>query len=51
MIEIRRSDHEIIRADPISPKEREQAWIEYIRQAGYEAIKHAMEEQNGNSKE
>lgn len=51
MIEIRRSDHKIIRADPISPKDQERAWIEYIRQTGYGAIKHAMEEQNGNSKE
>lgn len=44
MIEVRRSDREIIRADPISPEERERAWLEYIRAAGPEAIKEALEQ-------
>nr|DAH24694.1 MAG TPA: hypothetical protein [Caudoviricetes sp.] len=42
MIEVRRSDREIIRADPISQKDRDRAWLEYIRAAGPEAIKEAM---------
>ena len=44
MIEVRRSDREIIRADTISPKERERAWVEYIRAAGPEAIKEALKQ-------
>ena len=44
MIEVRRSDREIIRADPISPKDRERAWVEYIRSAGPEAIKEAVKQ-------
>lgn len=44
MIEVRRSDREIIRADPISPKDRERAWLEYIRAAGSEAIKEAVKQ-------
>lgn len=42
MIEVRRSDREIIRADPISQKDRDRAWVEYIRAVGPEAIKEAM---------
>ncbi len=30
MIEVRRSDREIIRADPISPEERERAWLRML---------------------
>lgn len=41
MIEVRRSDREIIRADPISPEARERAWVEFIRAAGPEAIRAA----------
>lgn len=44
MIEVRRSDREIIRADPISPKDQERAWLEYIRAAGPEAIKEAVKQ-------
>ena len=42
MIEVRRSTQEIIRADHISQKDRERAWLEYIREAGPEAIKEAL---------
>lgn len=42
MIEVRRPTREIIRADPISPKDRERAWLEYVRAAGPEAIKEAL---------
>lgn len=42
MIEVRRSTREIIQADPISPKDRERAWLEYIRATGPEAIKEAL---------
>ncbi len=44
MIEVRRSDQAIIRADPISPKDQERAWMEYIRAAGPEAIKEALKQ-------
>lgn len=44
MIEVRRSDREIIRADPISPKDQERAWLEYIKIAGPEAIKEALKQ-------
>lgn len=43
MIEVRRSDRQVIHADPIQQKDRERAWEQIIRQTAQEAIKEAME--------
>lgn len=43
MIEVRRSDRQVIHADPIQQKDRERAWEQIIRQTAPEAIKAAME--------
>lgn len=43
MIEVRRSDRQVIYADPIQQKDRERAWEQIIRQTAPEAIKAAME--------
>lgn len=43
MIEVRRYDQKIIRADPINEKDREKAWLEYIKRAAPAAIKEEME--------
>ena len=43
MIEVRRSDRQVIHADPIQQKDRERAGEQIIRQTAPEAIKAAME--------
>lgn len=43
MIEVRRSDRQVIHADPIQQKDRERAWEQIIRKTAPEAIKAAME--------
>ena len=43
MIEVRRSDRQVIHADPIQQKDRERAWEQIIRQTAPEAIKAAVE--------
>lgn len=43
MIEVRRSDRQVIHADPIQQKDRERAWEQIIRKTAPEAIKEAME--------
>lgn len=43
MIEVRRSDRQVIHADPIQQKDRERAWEQIIRQTAPEAIKAALE--------
>lgn len=43
MIEVRRSDRQVIHADPIQQKDRERAWEQIIRQTAPEVIKAAME--------
>ncbi len=48
MIEVRRSTREIIRADPISEKQRTEAWLRYIKATGADAIREAMAEKGKN---
>lgn len=43
MIEVRRSDRQVIHADTIQQKDRERAWEQIIRQTAPEAIKAAIE--------
>lgn len=43
MIEVRRSDRQVIHADPIQQKDRERAWEQIIQKTAPEAIKAAME--------
>lgn len=50
MIVVRRADREIIRADPISEKDREKAWMQYIKEAGRGAIQAAIERGKQNER-